>query len=62
MRRRCLIPKPVVVKGACPYCGGDVSRGYKHREGFQKCYNCHRTSWWSWWDQFPELQQGKMLE
>ena len=35
-------------------------RGYKHREGFQICYLCHRTSWWSWEAQFPEGQQGKL--
>ena len=50
----------MIVKGGCPYCGGDVLRGYNHVEGFQKCYSCHRTSWWSWWAQFPELQQGKL--
>ena len=33
------------VKGACPYCGGDVLRGYKHDKEMQKCYTCHRRSW-----------------
>jgi hypothetical protein len=62
LRRRLKVPQgkiaPVIVKAACPYCRGDVSRGYKHAEGFQKCLSltCHRTSWWSWAAQFPELQ------
>ena len=33
------------VKGACPYCQGDVLRGYKHDKEMQKCYVCHRRSW-----------------
>jgi hypothetical protein len=51
--------KAVIVKAACPWDGGDVLRGYKHLEGFQKCLQCHRTSWWSWEAQFPDLQEEK---
>ena len=50
---------PQYVKRACSWCRGEVLRGYKHREGFQKCLQCHRTSWWSWQAQFPELDKGE---
>ena len=33
------------VKGACPWCSGNVLSGYKRKEEFQKCYGCHRVSW-----------------
>lgn len=31
-----------MVKGACPFCGGDLLSGYKKRKNSYKCVKCHR--------------------